>query len=437
MPDSGIDLKGMGKITMVPKTPTRRGKPDQEPLTIDAVATSSEVTGEPLVSASETSGTADDSPASTDAPVETPTEPVIEPTQETSDTSASSEARPTEAADTPPYTPSYTAPPPPPRGTSTTGALAAGILGGLVALLGAGGLQYAGFLPSLSASAGPAVQDEALAGEIEALKARIDGLPVASAAPDTSALEGRIAALEQAGTSAASGAAEAKTLAADIANLTSELATLKSGLADASKATEETRSELSTRIDAAEDKLNEPASDIQMARAIAVTALKTSIDRGGPFLAELDALKSVSPEDPAVAGLAADASVGIEPRADLVRAFPETADLMLDAVRQTSPDQGIFNRLVNSAASAIRVRPVGEVEGDGPEAIIARVETKLVNGDLKGAVLEWDGLPDAAKTAGSGFREALDRRIRAEDLIDAAVSGALTPTPAAPQGATP
>ena len=99
-----------------------------------------------------------------------------------------------------------------------------------------------------------------------------------------------------------------------------------------------------------------------------------------------------------------DATTGVAPRADLVRDFPATADAMLDATQHSDPNQGVFSRLMDSASSAIRIRPVGSVEGDGPEAVIARIEDKLTNGDLKGASLEWDALPEPAKTAGADFK---------------------------------
>ena len=138
-----------------------------------------------------------------------------------------------------------------------------------------------------------------------------------------------------------------------------------------------------------------------------------------------DALRSIAPEEPAVAALAKDAQVGVPTRTDLRREFPKTADAMLDALNQPDPNEGIFDRLVSSAMSGIRVRPVGSVEGETPEAVIARIEDKLNNGDLKGAALEWDGLPDGAKPAGETFKAKLDQRLRVEAAIDAAVAATM------------
>ena len=432
---------------MGPEKPPRRSKSGQEPLTIDLDATAVPPEGsDDSNAAAEREAAAE---AATDIrPAEIKDEPdhgqtalgeTAEPVREdildaaTARAEAEQEEARAEAAaaafaeePAPAATatqhsagPAYSEP----RRVSNSGALAAGILGGLITLLGAGGLQYAGILPSLGP--GNSAVEQSLAGDIEALKAQLASTPAATA--NLGPLETRITDLEKKTAEAGNGAAaDVSGLDAQITNLTGEIATLKSALADAQQSTEAAKSELSTRLDAAEKKIDEPASDVQLARAIAVTALKTAIDRGGPFLAELDALKSIAATDAAVTGLAEDAKTGVAPRADLVRDFPDVADAMLEATRHTDPNQGVFSRLMDSASSAIRVRPVGSVEGEGPEAVVARIEDRLTNGDLKGASLEWDTLPEPAKAAGADFKTKLDQRIRVEGLIDATVAGAMT-----------
>lgn len=417
---------------MGPENPPRRSKSEQEPLTIELEAsrvTSDEkteaateetveaVSTEPASAASEelASKIAEENAAEAERVTETET-------NETAD-DARTEAAAAAFAEEPDHTETHsratTTHQPPPK-TSSSGALAAGILGGLITLLAAGGLQYAGIFPSLSPER--ASSDAGLSAEIEAIKAQLAQAPATAAPADLGPIETRLAALEK----SPAGSADNAALEAQVDSLTNELAALKSELADARQSTQASATELASRLDAAEKKIDEPASDVQLARAVAVTALKTAIDRGGPFLAELDALKSVSANDPAVGGLAGDAATGVVSRADLVRDFPAAADSMLAATRGTDPNQGIFARLVDSASSAIRVRPVGSVEGTGPEAIVARIENKLANGDLKGAALEWDTLPAEAKSADNGFKAKLDQRLRVEGLIDSAVAGAMT-----------
>ena len=422
---------------MGPENPPRRSKSDQEPLTIDLDATavpregSDESTAavEREASIDETTeiraGEADETVRADISGTDTGKSEAEEEDARAEAAAAAFAEEPTSAATAAeePARPVY----PAQHRTSNSGAFAAGILGGLIALLGAGGLQYAGIMPSLGPAASNTAIEQGLAGDIEALKAQLAAAPAPQAIADLGPLETRIAELEKKTAEAGNGAAaDVSGLDAQIANLTGEIATLKSALADAQQSTEAAKSELSTRLDAAEKKIDEPASDVRLARAVAVTALKTAIDRGGPFLAELDALKSIAATDPAVTGLADDARTGIAPRSDLVRDFPAVADTMLEATRHSDPNQGVFSRLMDSASSAIRVRPVGSVEGEGPEAVVARIEDKLTNGDLKGASLEWDTLPEPAKTAGAEFKTKLDQRIRVEGLIDATVAGAMT-----------
>ncbi len=410
---------------MVPETPPRRSKAEQEPLTIeleangpapdqlDSAASSQSPSQEPVDTTENNAG---------DGPKAEAPDDIGDGDSDARAASASAAfaEEPARAEE-----PAYSAAPPA-KPASNAGALAAGILGGLITLLGAGGLQYAGILPSLTPESGSNVS-QTLAADVEALKAQLASPAQASATVDLAPLETRLAALEKTATEAGNGtAADLSGLEASISNLTNELAALKSGLADAQASTQTATTELSTRIDAAEKKIDEPASDVQLARAVAVTALKTAIDRGGPFLAELDALKSIAADDPAVTGLAGDAATGVASRADMVRDFPAVADAMLEATEHKDPNQGIFSRLIDSASSAIRVRPVGSVEGEGPAAVVARIENKMTNGDFKGASLEWQALPDEAKTAGADFKTKLDQRIRVEGLIDGAVAGAMT-----------
>ncbi|MCA1369003.1 COG4223 family protein [Bradyrhizobium sp. BRP14] len=417
---------------MVSEKPPRRSKSEKEPLTIDleaertvteeteSTANRDSVTDEPPdISANQMSEAGEAEPRENEA---------IEAEAKEEAEEARADAAAAAFDEEPPHLSNDAVPEPKRRQTTSAGALAAGIFGGLVALAGAGVLQYAGYIPAL----GPerANLDQGLASEIEAIKAELQSKP-APAAVDVAPLESRLAALEQAarepGASAA-GAPEVTALEAQVAKLTEEIAALKTDLADARQSVDAARAELSGRIDQAEQKLAEPVNDIEMARAVAVTALKTAIDRGGPFLAELDALRSIAPEDAAVKDLAEVAATGVATRKELRETFPATADAMLDALNQPDPNEGIFARLISSAMSGIRVRPIGSVEGDTPEAVIARIEDKLNNGDLKGASLEWAGLPEPAKAAGLDFKDKLDRRLSVETVIDAAVAQTMTRT---------
>jgi hypothetical protein len=306
------------------------------------------------------------------------------------------------------------------QGASSSGAMAAGIFGGLIALLAAGSLQYAGYIPGLKPSTDNG-ELLSLQSEIDALKQSVATVPTAQF--DSTALEQRMSALE-ANKSApqAIGVAGIDGLSGKLSSVDSQLEQLKAQLAEAAS----TNKALTERLTAAEEKINEPRDDIEIARAIAAAALKAAIDRGGPFLTELDTLLQVTPDDEQLKGLQPFASTGVPSRSEILTSFPAEATNILAQINQPDPNLGIMDRLTQSAMSLVSVRPVGNVAGDTPEAIIARIEDKLRNGDLKGAALEWDALPTEAKSSGFGFKKALDARVQVEELVGSAVTRALT-----------
>ncbi|WP_025594559.1 mitofilin family membrane protein [Agrobacterium tumefaciens] len=298
---------------------------------------------------------------------------------------------------------------------ATSGVIAAGIVGGLVALAAAGSMQYAGILPSFNVSKTGSDEIAALRTELGSLRQQLANVPAAGG--DTSALEQRIAALEG-----------AKGEAPQVDALSEKITALESALTSERSAQASATAELTRRLTDAETKINEPRDDIEVARAIASAALKAAIDRGGPFLTELDTLSKVTPDDPAIASLQSFAATGVPSRSELMQKFPDVANAILSAINRPDPNQGIMERLTESAFSLVKVRPVGNIEGETPDAMIARMENKLRNGDLQGAALEWNGLPEAAKTASADYKKSLDARIEVENLVGGTLNRAITST---------
>lgn len=413
---------------MVSRNPPRHSKSSDEPVTIDLGAQDFASAADPEKPAEETTQAADDAAA---AEVATAAEAGGEPLSEhESERAASAQEEP--PAKEPPL--SEPAPPrPAQKGAVTSGLVAAGIFGGLVALLGAGAVQYAGYLPGSSPQPTNSAEIADLSGEIEGLKQSVARLAATPApAADNSALEKRIATLEAAPQMPASGAAtdaaDVEALNQKIAELTAQIDQLKTSLAQTTEQQASNGADISSRLTEAEKKLNEPREDVAVARAIAAAALKAAIDRGGPFLAELDTFTGVAPDDPAATDLRGFAETGVPSRADLIRQVPDVATAIVESVNQPDPNQGWSDRLMSSAKSLVSVRPVGNVEGESVEAIAARMEDKVKNGDLPGAATEWNSLPATAKQASAAFKQSLEARIRVEDLVSGALSKAISGT---------
>lgn len=351
----------------------------------------------------------------------------------------------------------------PARSGGGLGMVVSGVLGAVIALGGAYALQAGGFLPAPGVSSSDPVapvvsQVDALSNRLDALTqqvsesgsqggsgtpaevtARLDRLEAGLAEAGTSSggesgdpaaltaledrlagLEGRLAELGDGNTAGADPelAAQMNELRAAQGGLQAAIAELQSSadmLTGKITDLEQDQQELSTQLDA-------PSRQIDLARAIAAAGLKSAIDRGGSFMSELEAFASVAPEDPAVAELRDLAARGVPSRATLVAAFSDAASEAIAAADPGDPEAGLVDRLMSSAMSVVKVRRVGDVEGDSAEAIVARAEARLLNGDLDAALSEWNTLPEASRAATADYSDALAARARSEKLIAAAMA---------------
>ena len=421
---------------MVSGKPPRRSKSSNDPVTIDLTADpitddapsqADTVSDSTMTANTQPEASATDAARPEDPLAATPAEPasaerVADPREE--EAVRMEAAGETEAARAPePATP--TAQPAARSGPAMPALIAAGIFGGLVALAGAGSMQYAGYLPTIAPETSKPADTSGLAAEIEALKTQVSGLATSGPATTDPQIEQRVSALE--GTLANQAAAAPDTAALDelrqkLDAADQAIAALRSEMTGNAGAVGELEMRLTERLAEAEKKLEEPRTDVEMAKAIALTTLKAATERGGPFMAELDALAGISPDDPVVANLRAYAATGVASRAELVRAFGEVADSVLAAIHQPDPNEGVAQRLLSSALSVVKVRPVGNVEGATPEAILARMEDKLQNGDLKGAALEWESLPEAGKAVSTDYVAKLKTRIEIEAQVGDALA---------------
>jgi hypothetical protein len=402
---------------MAPGNPPRHSKSTEKPVTID-------LDKQEFASAKDAETKAEE-PADVPKPGAAD-EPPAQP--ELTDEPSPDEA-PRAAAEPAPQTnePAPPAPPTFPR-NSTSGLIAAGIVGGLIALVGAGAIQYAGFLPGSSAPASPPADVSNLSAEIDGLKQSVANLAAAPSTPDNGALEERIAALEVTAKTPPAAADTAKVDAFNqkIADLTGQIDQLRAAVSQTTEQKAADGADIAQRLAEIEKKLNEPRRDVAVAKAIAAAALKAAIDRGGPFVAELDTFAGVSPDDPAVADLRNFAETGVPSRAELIRQVPDVATAIVGSVNQANPNQSWSDRLMASARSLVTIRPVGNIEGESVEAIAARMEDKVKNGDLQGAASEWADLPAEAKQASAAFKQSLEARIRVEDLVGSALSNAVS-----------
>ena len=283
--------------------------------------------------------------------------------------------------------------------------LSAGLLGGLIALV-IGYYALGNFRDRLPFIA------ETSAEQIKATQAQLEQR-IAEVADDSSAaraeLADRVAALDARTEGLAQTDDEAvAALTARLQALEQQLQAASTTTGDAARADQDeaVRSRL-TGIEESIASLRAGLDDVRAqtkrnaelarssAQTLAVNRLRRAVDSGGAFAAELDALREVAAGPLEADALAAAAQEGVPSLRDLRQTFPEFANRALEAVGATG-DSSLIGQIVESARSVVNVRPVGEIEGDSPRAIIARVENRLNTGDLQGVVEQSDQLSGEA-----------------------------------------
>ena len=92
------------------------------------------------------------------------------------------------------------------------------------------------------------------------------------------------------------------------------------------------------------------------------------------------------------------------PRAEaLARELSALEPALLQAATGAPSEGGFLEKLQSNAERLVRIRPVEEVAGEEPAAVIARAEIKAGRGDVAGALVEIENLAGADPHARAGL----------------------------------
>jgi len=161
------------------------------------------------------------------------------------------------------------------------------------------------------------------------------------------------------------------------------------------------------------------------ASALAAAALVEASQGSRPFPEEVAALRAVSGGSPELAQLSRLAQTGAPSRASLLASFPDYAARAASAARKPGEGGSLGDRIVYALSRVVMVRRIGEVSGDGADALIARAERALEDGDFDRAFTALDKLPPAARDAMSPWRIRAERRAEVDRYADALRARAL------------
>jgi hypothetical protein len=313
--------------------------------------------------------------------------------------------------------------------------IAAGVV--LIAAIGAG-LWFGGYLPPGLLPASPSAQppNTAAIADISARLNKIEGAiaaqqqqkPVPPPQPDP-ALASRLAAAEAAtkslGDSLAALTRRTDDAAAAAQNALAQ-AKAASTAADAAKSAVQTsvaRSDLdalAARIAALESTIKTLADDLKhqtataedrVARlAVAAETLRTTVERGAPYPAELAAAKSLGADQGATAPLEPFAAAGVPNARALAHELASLTPALQQAAVTAASNSSFLDRLENNAQRLVRITPVDAPPGDDPASVVTRIGVDAAHADIAAALADIGKLPDAAKPLAAAWVEKAQAR---------------------------
>ncbi|QQR39169.1 hypothetical protein [Devosia rhizoryzae] len=295
----------------------------------------------------------------------------------------------------------------------------AGLLGGIVGLGAAYGLAYAGLWPTTPQAPAPAdprvaqfataipelqtvtntVQDElsTLNGRVSGLETSLAELPAPAAAPAPSedyseAIADLAARVEQLAGAAQPAATDTGALDA----LRTELAALSETVEQAQADVAATQGDIAALEASA---ATQTATGTGAARLpLIFSGLESAFATGRPFETELAALETAQPDATVPRALSDNAASGLPRPDDVARRLDAALPDML-AGRPVSADAGWQDATADWFRGVIAMRPAGDVDGDSPDAMIARLEAAVARRDFVAAEAEFTALPQTMQAA--------------------------------------
>ncbi len=163
--------------------------------------------------------------------------------------------------------------------------------------------------------------------------------------------------------------------------------------------------------------------------ALAVAALSEAAQSSRPFDRELSQVEAVLPVSIDVRALRRLAETGAPTRAALAEELEDAASRAAVAARDPGEGAGLWARASHALAAIVTVRYVGSTTGTSPDAMLARAQRLMDEGDIEGALQVVDRLPERVRVTLTDWRLRAERRaevdrriavIRGEALADLA-----------------
>jgi len=262
-------------------------------------------------------------------------------------------------------------------------------------------------------SSAPHVEAPALGNISQRLDKVEQAVAKLPAAPQADAgLDQRLAAIENSMKSLGVALPALSKRAEDIAAISSAARDRAEAAARGSEAVQVRVDALERAAKATQEKVADSSgTDAAARRALAAFGLRDAVADGGPYKPELEATKHAGLDAALVARLEPFAAAGVPTVAALAREMIALLPKLSAAIgAEAARSGGFIERLQSNAGKLVRIHPVGEVAGDDPSAVLARIEVKSAHNDIAGVANELDKLPSNARELADGWTKKVAAR---------------------------
>jgi hypothetical protein len=237
-------------------------------------------------------------------------------------------------------------------------------------------------------------QTKSLGDTLAGLTRRVDDVAAAAQTALTQAQSATASA------EAAKSAAQAAVRRTDIDALTNRIAALESAVKSLS-------AEVAQRTSSSN-------SDDRVTRAtVAAEALRSAVERGASYQAELAAVQALGADQAATAPLASFAADGVPSIDALGRELAALTPALHRASEPEPDNSSILGRLEAHAQKLVRITPLetsAAPAGDDPSSVIARINGEGARGDIAAALADIARLPAAARSLAEGWAKKAEAR---------------------------
>ena len=269
-----------------------------------------------------------------------------------------------------------------------------------------------------------------LNARVAALEAqpREEGAPAAtpqSAVEDirVPALQDKVAGLDGRVETAARSAEEAVKLATTAGEAAQRAAGIASALPDRLVALDKKVADLAglpARLTALDQRIQLASQPSRMiAWPVALGVLRTAVDEGRPYRAQLDAAVALAgPGYERLRAIDGTADAGLPTLRTVQLRFESVSSELLSALpRPTEDGSSVLDRFARNAESLVRFKPTAPTGGNTPGAVVGRAQAQLARGDLAGAITTVNELPPDLVKIATPWLQLAKARLDADRLL--------------------